>query len=211
MMTIFSEIRESFGTVRSVNIAFRGQRKHGSLYARLTDAVDTMEYLCGPAEQVDAAMSGPLGESPESLRALHGHLTINARFAENCCACIHVSDLGGTWARGVTILGDAGCVRLTDQVFGWWGLEGELVDSSELAEDGGGVVGPELLIVEEINRRLGQPTGGESAVIGEGGVKLIPPPNVMRTVAVCEAIRLSLRTGQSESPRKILELFELTR
>lgn len=208
MVGVFNDIRDSFGAVRSINVTMRGHRIHGSLYARLTDAVDITEYLCGSAEQVDAAMSGPLGEPPDSLRAMHGHITVNARFTENCCACIHVSDLGASWARGLTILGEGGCIRLTDRVFEWWDQDGKLVDTSTLRELSG-------------SRSSGKSTDGSPDQFAEAFLldavrsafdasrqAATPPSNVARTVAVCEAIRLSLRTGQSESPRKILQLIE---
>jgi len=208
MVGVFNDIRDSFGVVRSINVTMRGHRIHGSLYARLTDAVDIMEYLCGSAEQVDAAMSGPLGEPPDSLRAMHGHITVNARFTENCCACMHVSDLGASWARGLTILGEGGCIRLTDRVFEWWNQDGNLVDTSALHE-------------HSESRSSGNSTNGTSDQFAEGFLldavrstldlsrnRAIPPSNVARTVAVCEAVRLSLRTGQAESPRKILQLIE---
>jgi hypothetical protein len=208
----FTDIRESFGAVRSVSIVMRSRRTHGSLYARLVDAVDLMERLCGPAELIDASMSGPLGTPPETLRALHGHITVNARFSENCCACIHASDLGATWSRGITILGEGGCARLTDHALEWWNRDGELIDHStsgsgrvphagtgDARSDGNEMAAPapECEIAREIN------------LMRDNHAPACPQPDPARLVALCECIRLSLRTGQGESPRKILNLMNL--
>jgi len=198
LLHAFDESRESFGPVRSVNIAMRCRRTHGSLYARLTDAVDIMERLCGPAVLVDASMSGPMGSPPDSLRAMHGHLTVNARFSENCCACIHVSDLGAVWSRGITILGDGACIRLTDHAFEWRDETGELVDRSideSVRGDDGGSSTPMTCMVRDIRRVLSPNAASLSQ------------PEPERIVPVCEAIRLSLRTGQAETPRKFHDLI----
>lgn len=189
-MEAFADMREAFGPVRSVNVAARGRREHGSLYARLTDALDALEWLCGPAEQLDAAMSGPLGEPPAILRDFDGHVSVNARFASNCCGCAQVSNMGAGWARGVTVLGDRGCARITDTILEWWNPEGELVDSGVFADEGDF----NELVARQIERALDPRRGLE-------------PTDTLRALAACEAARLSLRTLQGESPRKLLEMM----
>lgn len=204
-ITLFEEISESFSTVRSVCVTMRGCSYQGSLYARLTDAMDVLEQICGQAELLDAAMSTPLGmsaEAPDSLRAMHGHLTINTRFAENCCGCVQVSDVGSTWARGITILGDGGCARLTDRAFEWWNQSGKLVDSARLDDNfenfPDSIVDPlpVRLLSQQINRVL------------DPSKPRLEQRNILRVVAVCEAVRLSLATGASETPRKLMELIK---
>lgn len=196
-MRLFNELRENLGAVRSVNVMMRCRGSRGSLYARLTDAVDTVERLCGPIELLDAAISGPTSNQPETLRELHGHITVNARFAQNCCASIHVSDCGGTWSRGVTVLAEQGCVRMTDHDLEWVSPDGEVREQATFESVGarGSAVTPARLIAEDI-----------AAVLDPRRTSREPYPQPT-TLAVCEAVRLSIRTGQGESPRKLLQLI----
>ncbi len=199
MMKVFDDLRESFGHVRSVGVTSRGNRQHGSLYARLFGAVDVVEYLCGPIEQIDAAMSGPLGEPSATLPGLHGHLTLNARFTENCCASVQVSDLGAAWSRGVTILGEGGCIRLTDTMLEWWDAEGKLVDSSTHQP------APEAFL-KNVDATLYHIVIDEINAIRRSSRRGFTAESMTRTIAVCESALLSLRTGQGESPRKLMQL-----
>jgi len=196
-MRLFHDLRENLGAVRSVNVMMRCRSSRGSLYARLTDAVDTVEQLCSPIELLDAAMSGPSSNQPETLRELHGHITVNARFAQNCCASIHVSDCGGTWARGVTVLAEKGCVRMTDHDLEWVDPDGVRVEQATFQAAGsrGSAVAPAPLLAEEI-----------SAILDPRRAPREPYP-LPTTLAVCEAVRLSIRTGQGESPRKLLHMI----
>ena len=196
-MRLFADLRENLGAVRSVNVMMRCRASRGSLYARLTDAADTVERLCGPIELLDAAMSGPTSNQPESLRDLHGHITVNARFAQNCCAGIHVSDCGGTWARGVTVLAEKGCVRMTDHDLEWVDPAGRVIEQARFEGSGNreSASTPARLLADEIDGIL-DPRRAQR--------EPYPPPS---TLAVCEAARLSIRTGQCESPRKLMQLI----
>lgn len=188
------DVFESFGEVRCINIAFRGGRGHGTLFARLFDAMDTVEAICGQAVQVDATLSGPTSSAPELLSALRGHLTANLRFSENRGACVAVSDSAGRWFRGVTILGEGGCLRIDDGSFEWIAPDGSRTDHHESK------VGPDpvSIFAEQMRRRIDR-------------LDASPPVVEMPIVlALCEATRLSARTGQPETPRKMLELMGRT-
>ena len=196
-MRLFHDLRENLGAVRSVNVMMRCRSSRGSLYARLTDAVDTVEQLCSPIELLDAAMSGPSSNQPETMRELHGHITVNARFAQNCCASIHVSDCGGTWSRGVTVLTEKGCVRMTDHDLQWVDPDGLVMEEASFEAAGlrGSASAPAPLLAEEI-----------TAILDPRRALREPYP-LATTLAVCEAVRLSIRTGQGESPRKLLHMI----
>ncbi|GEM_PF-2474122 len=195
-MRLLEDVRENIGAVRSVNVMMRCRASRGSLYARLTDAIDTVERLCGPIELLDAAMSGPTSNQPETLREFHGHITVNARFAQNCCASIHVSDCGGAWARGVTVLTDKGCVRMTDHDLEWVDPDGEVMEQTRFDRSGAkGIAAPAGLLADEID-----------AILDPRRSPREPYP-LASTLAVCEAVRLSIRTGQGESPRKLQQLI----
>ena len=185
------EVFEQFGPRQCVNVSFRSGPGEGSLFARLFDAIDLLEVLCGDVEMMDAALAGPLSAPPDSLSGLHGHLTLNMRYSGNCCSCVALSDCAGSWFRGVTVLGQAGCLRIDDQGFEWVAPDGEIIDS---------------------DRQKKRATPGE--LIAVHTIRLLenlqttePPPVHAKLLAVCEATRLSCRTGQGEAPRKMLEML----
>ncbi|MCA9289852.1 MAG: hypothetical protein KDA25_01920, partial [Phycisphaerales bacterium] len=120
-----AEARESFGDLRCVTVAARGHAADGGLLARLYDAMDVIDHLCGSAEMIDAAIAAESGDIPDTLGALHGHVTLNMRFADQRCAAVTASDRAGRWFRGITLLGDAGCLRIDDHGFEWIDARGD--------------------------------------------------------------------------------------
>lgn len=188
------DVLSDFGIARCVNVTMRSGVGQGGLFARLFDAVDVIDSLCGEPEVIDAALVSPFsGSAPfaEDLAGLHGHMTINMRFSENRCACVAISDRAGTWFRGVSVLGDNGCLRISDDGFEWISLEGKVVESHEAEE----AATPGSLIAQHMLRTL------------ERLDTIDAPPDASRLLATCEAARLSCRTAQGESPRKVLKML----
>jgi hypothetical protein len=162
------------------------------LFARLFDAMDLAESLCGPIKELGAALWRPRAGVPETLAGLVGHLTVNVRFADNRCAAATVSDLAGRWFRQVAVLGEGGRLSIDDEGFEWVSPDGRLVDSHR--EEGR--LGPGDLVAIHARRLL---EGADAADL---------PPDGARLLAVCEAARLSARTGADEAPRKVLEMMK---
>ncbi|MCA9284583.1 MAG: hypothetical protein KDA22_05185 [Phycisphaerales bacterium] len=184
---------DQFGERRSVFLSMRSGPGQGSILARLFDAADLVERLCGTPQKVDAAFVGGDGndEVGESLRVHRGHLTANLRFAGDRCGSLAISSAAGRWFRGGTILGEGGCIRFSDAGFDWFGPDGALVDAHEVGgpDDVASVVAAAIhAAIERSDRTLGE-------------------SDVSRTVALCEAARLSCRTGQGEPPQRILNMF----
>lgn len=189
-----SEVIGEFGPARCVNVTMRSGIGQGGLFARLFDAVDVIESLCGEPEVIDAALVSPMpggSNIVEDLAGLHGHMTINMRFSENRCACVAASDLAGTWFRGVTVLGDDGCLRISDDGFEWIAQDGQVLESHDAAQPSS----PGSLIAEYMLRALDRLDVTDA------------PPDAARLLAICEAARLSCRTGEGESPRKMLKML----
>ena len=186
-----SDILPDFGIARCVNITMRSGVGQGNLLARLYDAVDVIESLCGQPEAIDAALVSPMPGVAESLADLHGHMTINMRFSENRCACVAVSDQAGTWFRGVTVLGDNGCLRISDDGFEWIAADGRQLESHQSAQP----ATLATLITDYMLRLLGRLDTNDA------------PPDAPKLLAICEAARLSCRTGEGESPRKLLKML----
>ncbi len=186
-----TDILADFGEARCVNVTMRSGTGQGGLFARLFDAVDVVESLCGVPEIIDAALVSRMSGVAEHLADLHGHMTINLRFPENRCACVAVSDQAGTWFRGVTVLGDGGCLRISDDGFEWIAESGEVLDSHESTSH----ISPGQLIAHQLVRMLEH--RGETDA----------PPDASKLLAICEAARLSCRTGEGETPRKVLKML----
>jgi hypothetical protein len=186
------EVFEQFGPRRSVSISVGCGPGEGTLFARLFDAMDLVEALCGPAERLDAALWRPVPGVPETLPGLHGHLTVNVRFSDNRCAAASASDCAGRWVRQVTVLGDGGSLRIEDRGFEWISPEGQTVDSHQERK----ALTPGALVALQAKRLL------ESADAGD------PPPDNARLLALCEAARLSARTGDGEAPHRVLEMLK---
>lgn len=186
------DLFDDFGTASCVNVFFRSGPGEGSLFARLFDAMEIVDGLCGAAEVMHASLVSPHDRVPDALENLTGHLTLNMHFADNRCACVAVSDRGGRWFRGVTLLGDGGCLRISDTNCEWIGPDGATVD--EYRDDAPATCG--ALVGRQLLRALDRLDTAD------------PPLNMPRLLALCEATRLSCRTGQAEAPRKMLQMLK---
>ena len=185
------EVFEQFGQRQCVNIFLGSAPGQGSLFARLFDAMDLAQTLCGSIEMLDAALCGEMSGVPETLGGLHGHLTLNMRFSDNRCACAAVSDQAGGWFRAITLLGEGGCVRIEDDGFNWTAPDGHTIDSHREPQ----LLSPGELVAMQVRRLLDHLDATD------------PPPDEAGILTLCEAARLSCRTGQGEVPRKMLEML----
>ncbi|MCZ6835933.1 MAG: hypothetical protein O7G85_09180 [Planctomycetota bacterium] len=181
----------------SLSLSFRGRPEHGTLFARLFDAMDLIDHLCGDVESVSASLAipefdahAPAPRVPDSLFNLHGHMSVNFNFAENRCASAVLSNVSDSWFRGVTMLSETGSLRLTDRECHWRGAPDEMASFTDPEPITAG-----RLVGESIRRRLDNLDHD------------VHPPNFPRLLALCEAARLSCRTGQAESPSRMLAML----
>ena len=186
------EVLEQIGPWQSLDVFAGSGPGQGTLFARLFDAMDLLQTLCGPAEMLDAAISGPGPGVPEELSGLRGNLTASVRFGDNRGAAVTVSDQAGRWSRRVTILAEGGCLRIDDDGFDWISPDGESVDAHREAA----AVTPGALVAMEVQRRRDHLDAPD------------PPPDPAGLVALCEAARLSARTAAPEAPRKMLDMLK---
>ncbi len=187
-----SELLDQIGPPRCVDIFLGSGPGYGTLFARLFDAMDLIETLCGGAQVLDASLGGRFSGVPETLGALRGHLTVNVRFPDQRCVCATVSDQAGCWYRSVTILGEGGCLRIKDHAFELISPDGIILDAHRER----GEITPGVLIATEVGRRLKNLETAD------------PPADATRLLALCEAARLSCRTGAGESPDKVLAMLK---
>lgn len=203
---LVSEVRESFGSIRSLNVQSWGSTAEGSLGAHLYAALDLVRSLLGEPETIDAACAvlsagkAVRAMPGESLRDLHGDMTANLRFADGRAAGLSVSDQGGRWERAATLLGEKGRVRVFDDGFEWIGLNGTTVDETKPKRARKGVSSPSAAVAvfaDGLSRLL------------EPGTPDAGPSNHATILTLCQTALLSARTGQSESPSTIRRMVGL--
>lgn len=171
----------------------------GSLGARLFAAMDLVVALMGEPETIDAAYVGPraagLHSLPgESLRDLHGDLTVNMRFADARAACLALSNQAGRFNRNTTIIGNAGRLRVFEDGFEWTDPAGQKLDESRPAS----------------RRRGSLPTDHAVAALADSITRVLgpghpdgAPTNVESALVLSQTALLSARTGQAESPSSV--------
>jgi len=207
VMRAAMEAFEPFGPARTLTISMRSGAGHGSLAARLVDAALLVQTMLGEPESIDASVVTPVSASgvheapPTSLARLHGDLTANIRFAGARAASLSLSDRAGRWFRGLTLIGEKGCLRLDESGFDLTDPDGAVVDSTK---------------VEGTKRPKGEAEsvdGAAAGAIAEAVVRLLDaraqaaaPVDLAGVLAIGEAALLSARTGQGESPSTILRM-----
>lgn len=204
-LTGLGDLLDAFGTARTLSVSFRSGHGHGTLGARLFDAMHLVHSIMGVPEAIDAAIvthvaaSGLRVAPGESLRRLSGDLTANLRFAGAKAAALSLSDRAGRWFRGVAVVGESGCLRLDETGVERIDQQGRTVERT----------GPKRLrkLADSADDALDP---GAMAAITEG-VRLALDPRGPRpepidhraVLAMCEAALLSGCTGQPESPATV--------
>jgi len=207
MLDSFSNARdalETFESVRSLSFSSRCAAAHGRLGARLLDAMLTVHTVLGIPESIDATVITPQQTAgihratPEALAELSGDLTANLRFSSPRAASITLSDRGGRWFRGASLVGELGCVRIDDDSFEHIDPEGIVVDGSRDEGQSSPSDGPAVRV---ISRQIAQAMDPR-----------VPPPpqqDLRVVLSMCQAAILSARTGEPESPGTIMRLSSL--
>ncbi len=187
---------ETFGAIRTIAISARCGSDRGTLGARLVDAMDAALAMLGEPDSIDAAISAPADTplQPQTLLELRGDCSALLRYADGRSASVSLTDQAGQWFRGVTILGERGCMRVEDDAFEWIDPQGDLIDQSERTST---LSDPAKVIGQAIVRRL------------SGVAEPEDPKSRVRAISMAEAAALSARTGQPESPAKLLRLAGL--
>lgn len=214
------ELIEHVGPVRAMSVESLGRPEHGSLGARVFDAMDLVASFMGVAETVDGAYA-PVARSrgvhsvpSQRLRALDGSLTAHARFADGRSASIVASNRAGSWSRRLVMICDSGRAVVDDRGVQWIGsTEGHTHDggradhaasvpSMQHARPGSleieGVEPGAAAVAEALARALNPRAGG-------GGASVMPT-DYPAVLALCGAALLSARTGEAESPATILRM-----
>lgn len=206
------EAMETLGSPRTVSLSFWSGPGQGTLGARLFDAATVVHALLGVPESIDASIvtrvsvSGVRLAPGETMRDLRGDLTANIRFAGAKAASFSLSDRGGRWFRGLSIVGDGGRMRMDERGFECFTSDGADTDASthprrrSAASAAHSPVDPGA--VEAIAQAITRATDPRAPKA--------PPIDHAAVLATCEAAILSARTGQPESPATILRMARVS-
>lgn len=217
------------GRLRSASILSLGPPAEASLFSRLFDAWSVALTLVELPESIDAAYAGPLPEPPppEAPRGLTGDIALLARASTltqpadpasppddpalersdkpaarrsaltptapgPLALVMQISDRAGASLRRVQLTGSDAALVVSDHHYSLHDRQGRLLDQLAPAP-----VAPDYLELSAIQwRRL----------IAQPDRPIPPGPPVDAILACCQACLLSARTGQPESPRKMLEI-----
>jgi len=174
-----------------------GQPDETSLFARLFDAWQTLLSLGEIPDTIDASLVGPLGESPENLRGMTGYLCAHGRCGDGCAVVLRVSDRAGRLGRTLHAIGSEGHLRVSDQGYQLFDAAGECLDS--LLDQGKTPTFTELIA----KHWLSLLNGPHTTTLPQPTSATHDAPSIL---ACCQACLLSSRTGQPESPQKLLQL-----
>lgn len=188
----------SMGRPRSLHIESYAGPAAGSLASRLFAATDFMLSILGEPESVDAAYVGAaVGQGvrsapAQSLANLEGDLSVVCRFPDGRAASICASNQAGRWSFSATLLGEQGRLRLYDDGFEWVGIDGMTKDELRIRRGSKGAA--------EIDSRALTALAESVARLLDLRVPDDGPAPLESILCVAQAMLLSARTGQPESP-----------
>lgn len=185
---------EHFGAVTAFAANCTAGPNAGSLGARLLAAMEMVYFIAGEPESISASSSLPREAGRDGrLHELRGTMTANIRFSDRRTATVLVSATTEPWHRGITILGEAGRMRVWDEGFSWTGPDGSILDEHR-SEVGGGAFRPAARhIAAAVVDAMGTPS---------------PRVHANTVLAMAETAMLSVRTGSAESPETMRRVAE---
>lgn len=185
---------EALGEQRAVQMTHAGSAASGSMFFRLFDAwISVLDFIELP-ERIDAELSPVKGSTavPDDPRELTGRLTAHARLPGVGSAGVLVSDQAAELTRRLTVIGDQAQLVITAGGYELTETSGKVVDHLDSDRE------PSYLeqLTAQWRRMIDQRT---------------PPPEHRATreqhaLACCHACLLSARTGEPESPQRMMEM-----
>jgi predicted dehydrogenase len=171
-----------------------------SLSVLAWDALATLIELIGLPTSVYAAVRGTIG-SGNSFADISGAASLTMRFEEDTAASVALSDrVPPPGRRDLLLLGQTGTVKLEANAYDFRDAEGKVIDSSGMAERASGAKERELL----------NPMASAIETLREYLRHFVLPVSPHRgwehrleeVAATMEAVIVSHRTGQAESPER---------
>jgi hypothetical protein len=202
------------GGARSLAMIVASSAESCSLFSRLHEAWTILLELAAMPESIDCALLSPSRHQPTGLRGLAGNLTAHARMPDGGGAVLHLSEtpVGASAIakqgpsvtpffpchRSLQITGEQGQLRVSDLSYELFDLAGRRLDHRDANPPGlthtfaGAIADHWLQLID----RPALSTGRNSQSYALDTAAL----------ACCLACLLSSRTGQAESPERLLSV-----
>jgi len=185
------------GAPESISFASFGQSADCSLFARLMDAWRSVLPLCELPLSIDASLSGPLGRPPEDLRGLTGHVSAHGRLPDGGSVLMQASDRAGNHLRTLHLISTKGRLAVNDLRYDLCDVTGNMMDQMPPAVESVAFVD---LVADHCRQVLREARASDPrAAAGFSQLEL-------SALACCQACLLSARTGEPESPAKLMAL-----
>lgn len=186
---------ESVGKLDQVHFANLGPQSGASLFARLVDSWELILSMTHLPTVVDAVLScsGPI---PENLEKITGHLSVQGRLSGGGCIQLVLSDCAAMSRRQILLLGHDGQAIITDTHYELYQANGSLIDQWDSQADS-----------PDFAQRVSE--GWYNALTNPYAQTVDEASQTKRRKAAlgcAHACLISARTGESETPNRVLEL-----
>ena len=189
------------GSIKNLAMIAASSAADASLFARLHESWRIILELAALPESIDCALQVPPREQPENLRELTGSLTAHARLPDGGSALIELSQSAAPSSpiacdRLLHLVGERGRLRATDLTY-------QLFDHTGL-------------LLDELNPARPAPPFTFADAVAHHWMQIIdrpalaaqsprdPAAHEAAALACCLTCLLSARTGQPESPGKLM-------
>lgn len=191
----FEEVLRDFGTIRSVTVAIDGPANEGTLSARLVSAIDCVLGLIGEPSVVHGAMTAGQARGEHVLGRLRGECGALLRFDSGEIASVMVCDQQARHDFEVVVRGPSGSVRFETTGMKWVGADGVVREDAQFGSSSS--ASGARLMAEEFSRHL------YPGAVEQGPVRW------SSVLATAQAVVLSVKTGQAESPHSMRRMSGL--
>ena len=188
---------EILGPPESISFVSFGQSSDCSLFARLMDAWRSVLSLCDQPSSIDASLSGPLGRPPEDLRGLTGHVAAHGRLPDGGSVLLQASDRAGNHLRALHAISTKGRLAVTDLRYDLCDATGNVMDQMSPSVEPVAFVD---LVADHCRQLLREARTSDLRAAAQFNQL------ELSALACCQACLLSARTGEPESPAKLMEL-----
>lgn len=210
----FADVFAEFGVARAGHIEILTSARARGLASGLWSAAELLLEWFGEPESVDAAYTDPVGKPGlkllpgETLRGLRGTMTVNVRASSGRAVSIFVSDQAPVERAQVNLFGPAGMLTCGSDDRGefarWISGDSDAARSSTVdsrhppaSADGAST----RWMVHALRR----------GIRGRNGDSPSAPCHVETLLTITQAMLLSSRTAQSESPETIARMVQSVR
>jgi len=188
---------DAVGPIRTVSMTGGFPRCDRSLFSQLFDAWRAVIALADMPLSIHASLVGAGHVTSDDLRAIRGDVSAHARLPDERSAVLRLTDRFGGSGRDVRATAQNGTWRVTDNAFTMRDSAGKVIDGDDAAALWMHDDGFARLIAADIQRLLSTPPTTVPQV----------DPRQADALACCMATLLSARTGEPESPAKLLDLY----